>query len=849
MKYNILEIKRYLNFFSSSTNKIFTFSLLDLEAKKPTRNMGTFFESMEPTGHSKGISVRLSELTDKEWTLHMCLNETSDKGRKKKDIQRVQVLCVDIDDYTTDTVIKTLIEIYHVQMVVSSSLDSETDKAKYHLYWKLDQTITLEVWSKLQCAFAWRMNGDLQLGDITKNIRVPGVERKQKTGALYTPEIVFEKPDSTPWSLVDIEHHFPWVWDAWHEYEIDHRKTLKIERKVFESIKKVNGEFFIDEDEIINLSSKAGRNRTLFVTLQDAIKRRKIGTFDELLTLAEKVDSIFMEKNSKGGDKNDEYGLLKTAESAWERTSVLPHQNGLMLNGHDVDMDIQKISAEEFNNKLIGLPKLEVLEFDYDYSTPALKENRFTEESLTEKAFQRFNKDMCWVDKEFYAFDHSEKLWIHQTYTKRTQLHTYASKIMKDTRNDPKFLDFGYGKDGEFIPAKLSKAQEKFASFRVKDGIVKDLFQSDRVLKKRSDEFDSNENLLFIENGVLNLFTGEIREAHQEDFLLSRSEVLYDKHAQCPQWIKFLNQVFREQQDLINFIQELFGYSLSGSVSEQKIFCHYGSGANGKSKVLSALYRLCGDYGTYVDPDVLTVTRGSINPKSFERLGSKIEGKRLVLIDDIDTNTIWNESFVKNVTATRVRARAEYEQSREVVNRAKLHLGLNVAPTPQAENLGILRRLCIIPYLETFQANAADSDRIDGFIRDEMSGILNWARAGFVRIQENEGRITYPNATELAIEEYKSEHFVIEEVVTSLYQKSDSEGDFEFLSAITQDIESYLLQNNTPKKVSSDEISRCFRTLFGISSERKWDTERKNNFRGFKVKLKVERTKNSNFII
>jgi phage/plasmid-associated DNA primase len=48
--------------------------------------------------------------------------------------------------------------------------------------------------------------------------------------------------------------------------------------------------------------------------------------------------------------------------------------------------------------------------------------------------------------------------------------------------------------------------------------------------------------------------------------------------------------------DLIQFLQTVAGYTISGDTSEQKMFILFGSGANGKSTFLNAIAHILGDY-------------------------------------------------------------------------------------------------------------------------------------------------------------------------------------------------------------------------------------------------------------
>jgi putative DNA primase/helicase len=63
----------------------------------------------------------------------------------------------------------------------------------------------------------------------------------------------------------------------------------------------------------------------------------------------------------------------------------------------------------------------------------------------------------------------------------------------------------------------------------------------------------------------------------------------------CPMWLSFLDTVMGNNQSLIDYLQRVCGYCLTGLIKEQVLFFLYGTGANGKGvfiKDLSGLERL-----------------------------------------------------------------------------------------------------------------------------------------------------------------------------------------------------------------------------------------------------------------
>ena len=58
---------------------------------------------------------------------------------------------------------------------------------------------------------------------------------------------------------------------------------------------------------------------------------------------------------------------------------------------------------------------------------------------------------------------------------------------------------------------------------------------------------------------------------------------MFDKHAECDKWKEFLDTIFKGDQELIQFIQQLVGYSFTGLTDLDVLLYCYGGGANGKS--------------------------------------------------------------------------------------------------------------------------------------------------------------------------------------------------------------------------------------------------------------------------
>src|SRR5262249_1649898 len=99
-------------------------------------------------------------------------------------------------------------------------------------------------------------------------------------------------------------------------------------------------------------------------------------------------------------------------------------------------------------------------------------------------------------------------------------------------------------------------------------------------------QLDADPWLLNCTTGTLDVRTGHLRPHRREDLLTKLAAVPFDPDAPCPQWLRFLDRIMDGNKDLINYLQRVIGYSLTGNVREQCLFFFYGRGANGKSTFL-----------------------------------------------------------------------------------------------------------------------------------------------------------------------------------------------------------------------------------------------------------------------
>jgi putative DNA primase/helicase len=119
--------------------------------------------------------------------------------------------------------------------------------------------------------------------------------------------------------------------------------------------------------------------------------------------------------------------------------------------------------------------------------------------------------------------------------------------------------------------------------------------------------WDAEPNLLACTNGVLNLDTLEFREGRPEDNIKTHIPTEWPGHplADCPVWEKALEDIFEGDSDLINYVQRVLGYCLTGHVKHHYLWIWEGRGRNGKGLIYRIFHAVTGKITAFIDRELL----------------------------------------------------------------------------------------------------------------------------------------------------------------------------------------------------------------------------------------------------
>ena len=254
-----------------------------------------------------------------------------------------------------------------------------------------------------------------------------------------------------------------------------------------------------------------------------------------------------------------------------------------------------------------------------------------------------------------------------------------------------------------------------------------DLAKCDSRIIARHTELDSAPFLLGVENGTIDLKTGEFKMGDRADLITKRAGTKFVKDATCPRWEAFLGEVFSNNAELASYIQKLVGYTLTGDVREQCFPFLFGRGKNGKSVFTEILQSLLGDYGQRATQGLLAESNNGREPTHEI---ARLHGARLVLGSETEEGARLAEGRVKNLTGgDTVSARFLYSNAFDFRPVLKLWMFGNHKPEIRGTDEGIWRRVRLIPFTVQIPEACRDAQLTEK-LRAELPGILQWAIEG-----------------------------------------------------------------------------------------------------------------------
>ena len=233
------------------------------------------------------------------------------------------------------------------------------------------------------------------------------------------------------------------------------------------------------------------------------------------------------------------------------------------------------------------------------------------------------------------------------------------------------------------------------------------------------DRFDENPDIINVQNGLLNIWTGDLKD-HSPDFLsIVQLPINYDSDKKCPNILRFLGQVLHPQD--VFTAMEIIGYVLYRSAIYEKAIMLYGNGDNGKSIFIKSSEAFVGPL------DCSHVPRQELDNDKFS--SADLYGKLVNTFADLKSQKLMaTGNFKTLVSGDSVRAQKKYGQPFTFKNYSKLIFSSNRIPDSDDKSQAYCKRWLILSFDKVFHGATKDTNLINKLTTpDELSGLLNLA--------------------------------------------------------------------------------------------------------------------------
>ena len=254
------------------------------------------------------------------------------------------------------------------------------------------------------------------------------------------------------------------------------------------------------------------------------------------------------------------------------------------------------------------------------------------------------------------------------------------------------------------------------------------------------ENWDSDETLLGVANGVIDLRTGELLKGRPDLYITRRAPVAYTPGMRNVKWEQFLDFATNGDRELQEWLQRAAGYSLTGLRTYDVMFLVYGPPGSGKNTMVEALVKAMGtqQYAWPLDSSILAQGDGMSSSSDLYHW-AELRGRRLVWVDELPESERLKENSVKKLTgSSEISARSPGEKPFTFSSRAKLWVTTNHRPIINDD--AMWRRIRPVP-LTNVPENP--DPELKHYIFDPegaLPAVLAWAVEGAIKLLGSSAR-------------------------------------------------------------------------------------------------------------
>lgn len=267
----------------------------------------------------------------------------------------------------------------------------------------------------------------------------------------------------------------------------------------------------------------------------------------------------------------------------------------------------------------------------------------------------------------------------------------------------------------------------------------------------------------------------KLKPHRPESCCLQVLDVEYKPGAECPQFDKAIRETFSnfdDCEDIVRHFEEFMGYVIQPDKDIASWWLFKGPGGDGKSTLMTILCALLGDAVLPESIDRFKVGMGGDN-----HIMERLVGSLLVYDDDLDKSAELPNGPLKKISENkRLSSNPKGAKAFNFINCAVPVMLSNGFPRTKDISRGFRRRANVLPFNKKFHEEGGILHIAETIIKNELSGVLNKAIAGYKRLRER-GEFKKPISSKVEEANWlKSSHAIvlfIEECIQKSHHKGD----------------------------------------------------------------------------
>jgi putative DNA primase/helicase len=711
---------------------------------------------------------------------------------KKENCSSLNAFFVDIDGRKSEE------ELDKIKEKIDPSFILET-KNGYHIYWLLDEPIykeevdnwdeIVERWERIEQSIVIALDADPVVKDLTRILRIPDSYYWKKTGDAYKKGLVgatkikgLYKKLANTYTMDQVEEIFPVV-----------NNIINYNTPVNEKMQK-----YAD-----------GEKKDFFDRVQEKYPMEERPSFQKLISGEPNTLPV------TDGQRNHSLLIVATLmrQAGWSKNKALKHIESVGWHG----IEKEKGGSQEIMNTINSAYGTA---YTFSYKNEVIAWNMTQEEQMKiQSVYTEVAKARKEVDKvRFYNYE--KELLTRYPYLRKNEIgivfnyHEGVYKMMSDLEVSSIVLNGLY--------------DDMLWNYRTKKNVA-DKVACLLSIIPNLDITNDHGRILNVKNGLLDIYTRELRP-HTPNFVsLIQSPVMYMPYEKAPTWEKCMESWMKgpEQEEKTILLKQFSGYCLSSSMQHDRALFLVGDGGNGKSTFVDTISMVVGKEATsHIDLEGLYSTFGMAG----------LIGKRLNVIEEVPGNYYQSNKLKKLISGEAVTIDMKYKPQFTFRPQAKFIFAVNQMPRVDDTSTATERRICVAQFLNNFRDNPNTSLRSEmGLLAQELPGILNWMLDGIDIFVEMKKFIKTQEQTQI-LSEYRQENSSVEGFIGECLEFNNSE----VMTArdLYEHYKTFCIKDGRKFKGSGAFVKEV--KAFGVRTEKFNFIERKNGhnpskFEGIKI--------------